>query len=50
MSETEEFNFEEIKSIPQNQVLLEGLPDTGLLGTIAAVHLVKQKPWNLPLT
>jgi uncharacterized protein len=43
LSETEEFNFEEIKSIPQNQVLLEGLPDTGLLGTIAAVHLVKQK-------
>jgi len=41
--ESEEFKFEEIRPIPQNQVFLDGLPDTGLLGTIAAVHIIRQK-------
>jgi len=45
--ELSDFQFLELEKIPEGQVFFDGMPDTGLVGTIAAQHIVASKSMAL---
>lgn len=45
--ELSDFQFYELEKIPEGQVFFDGMPDTGLVGTIAAQHIVASKNMTL---
>jgi len=42
-----DFQFYELEETPEGQVFFDGMPDTGLVGTIAAQHIVTTKSMAL---